>query len=188
MNYELLVAVIGAIWVGSEIVLAALRHSRRGESERHDRLSIILLWIFITASVFLAAVLRGVRAAHMRGGATTFLIGVALIVLGLAIRWTAVVTLWRYFTVDVSIRRDHRVIHHGIYRIIRHPAYLGSLISFIGLGVTFMNWLSLAAIVIGTLIVFSYRIAVEERALVTALGDEYRAYAARTKRLIPGVY
>jgi protein-S-isoprenylcysteine O-methyltransferase Ste14 len=114
--------------------------------------------------------------------------GVALIVLGLAIRWTAVVTLWRYFTVDVSIRRDHRVIQHGIYRIIRHPAYLGSLISFIGLGVTFMNWLSLAAIVIGTLIVFSYRIAVEERALVTALGDEYRAYAARTKRLIPGVF
>jgi protein-S-isoprenylcysteine O-methyltransferase Ste14 len=32
------------------------------------------------------------------------------------------------------------------------------------------------------------RIQVEERALVAALGDDYRQYAARTSRLVPGVW
>lgn len=35
---------------------------------------------------------------------------------------------------------------------------------------------------------FLYRINVEERALVQALGERYRAYVKRTKRLIPLVY
>jgi protein-S-isoprenylcysteine O-methyltransferase Ste14 len=35
---------------------------------------------------------------------------------------------------------------------------------------------------------FLYRINVEERALVQALGDRYRAYIKKTKRLIPLVY
>jgi protein-S-isoprenylcysteine O-methyltransferase Ste14 len=35
---------------------------------------------------------------------------------------------------------------------------------------------------------FLWRIRIEERALTDALGEEYRAYTQRTKRLIPFVY
>jgi protein-S-isoprenylcysteine O-methyltransferase Ste14 len=35
---------------------------------------------------------------------------------------------------------------------------------------------------------FLRRIRIEERALVEALGEQYRAYMRRTKRLIPFIY
>ena len=113
---------------------------------------------------------------------------IALIVAGVVLRWAAIATLRRYFTVDVAIRSDHRVVSPGLYGIVRHPMYLGSFLSFVGLGIAFMNWLSVVVIATVTALAFAYRISVEERALVTALGDDYRAYAARTKRLIPGVF
>jgi protein-S-isoprenylcysteine O-methyltransferase Ste14 len=184
----MLLAVVSAVWVGSEVILSIVRHSRSEDSVRRDRFSTAVLWICIAGAATGGSMLRGVRAAHMPGGVTTFFIGIALILIGIAIRWTAIVTLRRYFTVDVSIHTDHRVIEHGIYRVIRHPSYAGALVSFIGLGIAFMNWISLAVMILGTLIGFSYRIAIEERELIAALGDDYRNYAARTKRLIPGVF
>jgi protein-S-isoprenylcysteine O-methyltransferase Ste14 len=181
-----LLAYVSAVWVASELILSFVRHSKSSESR--DRFSFHLIWICITASIVAGSILRSVRPARIGGGATTFFIGIALIVAGLVVRWAAILTLRRYFTVDVAIRGDHRVIQHGIYRFVRHPAYLGSFVSFIGLGLAFGNWLSVIVIVVGTAIAFLYRISVEERALVAALGDEYRAYAARTKRFIPGVF
>jgi protein-S-isoprenylcysteine O-methyltransferase Ste14 len=186
MNHGLILSVVSAVWVASEILLIGVRHA--SSSESRDRLSLTVMWIFITGSVVAASFLRGVRATHMGGGAVTFFLGLALIAAGLVIRWAAILTLRRYFTVNVAIRSDHRVIQHGIYRFVRHPAYLGSAVSFAGLGVAFMNWLSLAVILVVTAIAFSYRISVEERALISALGDDYRTYAERTKRFIPGVF
>jgi protein-S-isoprenylcysteine O-methyltransferase Ste14 len=40
----------------------------------------------------------------------------------------------------------------------------------------------------GTLLVFGYRIHVEEAALTQGLGEDYRGYMRGTKRLFPGVY
>jgi len=55
------------------------------------------------------------------------------------------------------------------------------------LAATFQNWLSLACILLPIGAAVAYRIWVEELALEAAFGDEYRQYAATTKRLIPGV-
>jgi len=60
--------------------------------------------------------------------------------------------------------------------------------SFFGLGVAFCNWLSIIATTGIVAIGLAYRISVEEEALLSALGDDYRAYAAKTKRLVPGVF
>ena len=108
--------------------------------------------------------------------------------IGADAREIAILTLRRQFTVDVSIQEDHELIDRGVYAVIRHPAYTGAIISFAGLGLVFDNWLSFAAVLIIAVAALSYRIAVEERALVEHFGDRYRAYARRTKRLIPGIY
>ena len=39
----------------------------------------------------------------------------------LAVRWTAILTLGRFFTVDVAIYSDHSVVRTGLYRLVRHP-------------------------------------------------------------------
>ncbi|HSN01332.1 MAG TPA: isoprenylcysteine carboxylmethyltransferase family protein, partial [Rudaea sp.] len=69
-----------------------------------------------------------------------------------------------------------------------HPSYLGALIAFLGLGLALGNWFSVIALVLMTVIVYSYRIHEEETALRAALGERYADYCHRTKRLIPGVY
>ncbi|MDQ3284095.1 MAG: isoprenylcysteine carboxylmethyltransferase family protein [Acidobacteriota bacterium] len=188
MNPRTLLLVVCALWVASEVALGVAKRSRSGESSRKDRASLILLWIGITASVYFAIALQRHRATEMPGGIATFYAGIAILLLGVVLRWIAIITLWRYFTVDVAIRHDHRIISHGIYSIVRHPSYSGAVLSFAGFGIALRNWASLVILTLGALFAFSYRIAIEERALVEAFGEEYRAYAKKTKRLIPGIY
>ena len=69
----------------------------------------------------------------------------AKFVVGIAIRWYAIVYLGRFFTVNVAIAADHRLIDSGPYRFVRHPSYIGALMAFLGLGLTLGNWVSLAS-------------------------------------------
>jgi protein-S-isoprenylcysteine O-methyltransferase Ste14 len=115
-------------------------------------------------------------------------LGLVLIVIGVVIRWSAVRTLDKYFTVDVTILNDHKLIRSGLYKYVRHPSYLGLLIAVLGLGVTMVNWLSTIVMLVPHLIVILLRINEEERALEERFGDDYRVYCKETKRLIPLVY
>jgi protein-S-isoprenylcysteine O-methyltransferase Ste14 len=185
MPHSRLLAIVCIIWVASEVAVMVLKHAR-GNASRRDRGSLAVLWGGITIATFLGVMVSGYRPTGI--GAGTYRIGLGLIVLGIIIRAIAIATLWRYFTVDVSIREGHELVDRGLYRVIRHPAYAGSLISFIGLGFAFGNWLSVAIIAATTIIGFSYRIAVEESALIEHFGEHYRDYMRRSKRLIPGIY
>ena len=103
----------------------------------------------------------------------------------MVLRWTAVLSLGRLFTVDVAIHSDHTVVHSGLYRFMRHPSYTGLLIAFLGLGVFFRNWLSIFGLLVPITLAVMNRVRHEERALLRALGPEYADYCARTKRFIP---
>lgn len=181
---------VAAFWVGSEIVIMRMKHSDAAESTSHDRGSFMFIWLLFTLGPFCAGIATSVKATRIAAPLRPYAFwgGLALIVTGILIRWAAIATLKRYFTVDVAIARDHKVIDHGIYAVVRHPSYAGTLLSMAGLGLAFLNWLSVAICVVPAIVALGYRISVEERALTEALGDDYRAYAARTKRLIPGVY
>ena len=90
--------------------------------------------------------------------------------------------------VIVAIAAGHRLIDTGPYRFVRHPSYTGALMAFLGLALCLANWVSLAVMLIPVLLVFLRRMHVEEDALLQALGNQYRDYMQRTKRLIPAVY
>ncbi len=114
--------------------------------------------------------------------------GLVLLLTGTALRWAAIRALWRYFTVNVSILEGQRVIKQGLYGVVRHPAYTGLLLRYLGFGLAFANWLSAALIFLPLLCVTVYRICVEEAALREHFGEEYADYACATKRLVPGIY
>ena len=187
MPHMQLLAIVSAIWVASEIGVAVVKRAR-SEGERRDRGSLVVLWILITLATVAGANLRFLRATRIAHADAAFWTGIALIIAGVVLRAAAIATLRRYFTVDVAIREGHELVDRGIYGVIRHPAYTGSLLSFLGLGLAFGNWASVAVIMLVAGAAFAYRIAVEERALVAHFGERYRAYAARTKRLVPGIY
>ncbi len=180
---------ISTIWIISEIILAIVKRSGENENKALDKASLRILWITIVISIALGVYLstRGVGFIHP-GYKIISSCGLISIVLGLMLRWTAILTLRKYFTVDVSISSEQKLIETGLYRYIRHPAYTGSLLSFLGLGLSLSNWLSTLIIALSTFFAFSYRIRIEEAALIGAFGEKYLQYSARTKRLIPGIY
>jgi protein-S-isoprenylcysteine O-methyltransferase len=185
-----LISWLGYAYMLSEMVLALMRRSRRSDARSADRGSLALLWVVIVISITLAYSLAYTApAADMSADPRPLrTVGLIVFIAGLALRWYAIIYLGRFFTVNVAIASDHRVIDTGPYRYVRHPSYSGALLAFLGLGLCIANWLSLACAVIPTFFAFLWRIRVEEAALSAALGDAYREYMRHTRRLIPAIY
>ena len=114
-------------------------------------------------------------------------LGIGLAAAGGALRLWPVFVLGNRFSGLVAIQPGHRLVTTGVYRIIRHPSYLGLLTNALGWALAFRSGvgLILVALLIPPLIV---RINSEERLLSSEFGDEYESYRARTSRLIPGIY
>ena len=112
----------------------------------------------------------------------------ALVAGGALLRWWAILTLGRLFTVDVAVQQKHRVVRTGPYRLVRHPAYAGLLLSLLGIGVALGSWQAPPLLLLPALGGLLYRIGVEERALLRGLGDDYAAYRRTVRfRLVPFV-
>jgi protein-S-isoprenylcysteine O-methyltransferase Ste14 len=116
-----------------------------------------------------------------------FYMGLGLLVAGIGLRAYATRTLGRSFTLEVMTRPEQVVVDSGPYRWIRHPAYSGSLLTVLGILICATNWLSLACLA-PVLVGYGYRIAIEESALALDMGQPYRRYMRRTKRLIPFLF
>ncbi|KAI0036302.1 hypothetical protein K488DRAFT_41409 [Vararia minispora EC-137] len=135
-----------------------------------------------------------------------FLLGVALEVLGAAIRMACFRALGVHFTYNLSIRDGHKLVRSGPYAIVRHPAYVGSMCA--GAGITFVelsagSWWREArvmdtrvgqtiAVVWGLLLLFSITVlarAPQEDAMLRArFGEEWEAYAREVRWwFVPGL-
>jgi len=179
---------LSVAWVVSEIILSRVKHSKSTDTKR-DRASLVTLWITISVSIS-AGVIIGMQdtGRFLPRSALIATTGIALIVLGLVLRWVAILSLGRQFTVDVAITEGHQLVSTGVYRVLRHPSYTGSLLSFLGLGLAFSNYFSVAMIFVPICAAFRYRIHVEEKTLVATFGDEYLKYRTSTWGLVPGIW
>ncbi len=188
MNPSVIIIIVSCLWLGSEITLIRMKHSQPMDAQ-FDRFSIRKIWVTIFVSVNLGVLFGIQQIGHVEFGSRIFpFAGITLIVCGLFVRWFAVFSLKYQFTVDVSIRKNHRMIKEGIYHYVRHPAYAGILLSFLGLGLYFSNYLSLLIIFVPACVAFLHRVHIEEEVLIHAFGSEYLDYCASTKRFIPGIY
>jgi protein-S-isoprenylcysteine O-methyltransferase len=117
-----------------------------------------------------------------------FATGIAVLWIGLWLRWWSIRTLGHFFRTSVVIQGEHRMITTGPYRKIRNPSYSGAMLIVAGIGLALDNWVSLAFVVVFSLIAYARRIQVEQEALVEHFGQPYRDYIARTWALIPFVW
>jgi protein-S-isoprenylcysteine O-methyltransferase Ste14 len=176
-------ALVSAWFVGEYLLQ---RRVRRQSPQRSD-------WTYhaVVGAVLAAfAAAFGVARLPTAIGGGWWLVGagLGLLVVGVALRLWAMVVLGRFFTFRVSIQEGHRVVTGGPYRLVRHPGYTGLLLACLGLGIALANWLSLAVLALLPLAAIVVRIRVEERELLGALGDDYRAFAAGKARLLPFVW
>jgi protein-S-isoprenylcysteine O-methyltransferase Ste14 len=157
--------------------------------EREDRSN---RWIFIPLLVI--GLLSGYLPAYterkgwwvLDGDAVRWL-GVSLYLAGGVLRIWPVFILGRRFSGLVAIQPGHELVTDGVYRIIRHPSYLGACILMFGWALAFRSGvgLILAALIIPPLLA---RIRSEEALLRAQFGEQYEAYCRRTARLVPGLY
>jgi len=114
--------------------------------------------------------------------------GVPFVVLGLIARVVARLTLGKEFSPVVQTTNAHKLVTAGIYGIIRHPAYLGTLCLLIGFPLCFGSMVGLGIAFVVGVPVLAYRIQVEERALRAWFGEEYGEYSRKTNRLVPYIW
>jgi protein-S-isoprenylcysteine O-methyltransferase Ste14 len=148
----------------------------------------------------LVAVLIGQAVAHVSGPrALRFLVGgpnaphgllqvagAALMFGGIALLAAAQLNLGASWRMGIKEGEAPGLVVGGLYRLCRHPIYLGLLTAIGGYAAMLPTALSLALLAVAYVGVRA-QAAAEEAYLVRTYGDAYHAYARRTGRLLPGL-
>ena len=180
--------VLGLAYGLSEFAMAARKRSGAG-ARSHDRGTLPLVWVALGAGLAAGiGIARNVELGRFELTRAASVVAIVLLAGGIVLRWWAIHVLGRFFTVDVAIHEGHELVTRGPYRVLRHPSYTGALLSFAGIGLTFGNWLALAALLAPVVAALVVRIHVEEQALSGQFGEAWREHAARTWRLVPFVW
>jgi protein-S-isoprenylcysteine O-methyltransferase Ste14 len=153
----------------------------------------VLIFLGIAASVLdptglVAGHGQVVRFESLSGINLIFMaIGLFMVILGFILRFVAIATLKKNFSGLLRIREGHTLVKNGIYHWVRHPAYLGAILLFLGIPIMLSS-------VIGFVVTFLlvpyllYRIKLEESMMIERFGKEYEDYMRQSKKLIPFVY
>ena len=177
------------VWLIPEMVGMAPQMAKisRRSAIIEDKSSLWILiglqWIGLALNFLLGWIFPAAAITWQR--MVIFALAMIAIFSGTALRWYAIVTLGRYFTRDVAVTQRQAIVKHGPYRIIRHPAYSGTLITMLGVGLALANWASLIVLLTCVMIGHLYRVRVEEKALIKAIGEPYIEYMHHTRRFIP---
>lgn len=185
MEWQILFTLLLGLWIVLEIFIGKLGLS--AESIMSDRGSALAVIITGVGAIALAFGVR-LRWSYPIGDAWVQWLGLLVMALGLLLRYGSIHWLGPMFTRFVQVLPDHKLVTNGPYSLVRHPSYTGLLVFFTGMGIALGDWLSLLFLTLIPPIGVIYRIKVEERALLKAFGQEYRAYMHRVKGLVPFVF
>ncbi|MCW2282445.1 protein-S-isoprenylcysteine O-methyltransferase Ste14 [Rhodoblastus acidophilus] len=170
---------VAALFVGGNL----------SSGEREDRKNRWVLPVFAVLGLAIA-VIPAFDDAHdisTFGGDGLRRFGVTLFALGGVLRLWPVAVLGHRFSGLVAIQPNHRLQTSGVYSLIRHPSYLGLLVSSLGWALAFRS--SIGVVLVGLLLIpLLARIKAEENLLASEFGAEYDAFRARTWRMIPGLW
>ena len=180
-QFAVRVAAIGAYlaWLVAETWLASIRELSLPDAPR-DKSSCELYAVSQGTTVVLALLVPTETGLALGVG------GLLLLLAGMVLRLSAVVTLGRFYSRRVRLLDDHQVVTTGPYRLVRHPAYLGTLAGHLGFILVFAHWLPLLLWAGLFLPMVVRRIVLEEPVLFELAG--YAEYAERRKRLVPLVW
>jgi protein-S-isoprenylcysteine O-methyltransferase Ste14 len=183
---ELYFDLVVSLWILSEVVGGGIiPYLRRQGSkiERRDRGSRLLIVGCIFLSIAIAFTFAASGIALLPGFLSYA--GTTLMLAGIVLRQWSMAVLGRFFTLAIGIQKGQKVVNSGPYRLVRHPSYTGAFLIVIGVGLALRSWGAVLVILFITGIAYGYRIRMEERVLVSELGDEYVQYRKTTKMFIP---
>ena len=165
----------------SEIFIFVYAHGKKDRKEiSRDRGTKWLLYLNFIVCIFISFYNVSKKAFDfirmMKFPGFCIELGIGLMLLGIVIRISAVLTLRKAFTLNVQVTLRQRLITSGLYQKIRHPAYTGSILSLVGVALALRNLLSVITVFCCCIICYQIRITVEETVLENRFGDEYLRY------------
>ena len=177
---------VATLVMASAAIFSDVNLSSGEREDRSNRWIFVPLLVIGLLSAFLPAYAER-QGWWILDGETVRWLGVFFYLAGGALRIWPIFVLGRRFSGLVAIQPEHELVTDGIYRVIRHPSYLGMIILMLGWALAFRSGLGviLAALIVPPLLA---RIRSEETLLRLQFGDEYDAYRRHTSRLIPGIY
>jgi len=113
--------------------------------------------------------------------------GTAIAVVALWLFWRSHADLGRNWSVSLEVRKDHRLVTHGVYSSIRHPMYAAIFLWSIAQALLLPNWLAGWSAFVTFATMYFLRIPREERMMCEFFGKEYRDYMGQTGKLFPRV-
>jgi len=181
-------AFVWAFWPEFRIITRAVRPASGAGSPDSGSCHVIMLgtWAAYAVAFPLAASSALQFPQSLRVAA--FVAGLAMLVGGSLLRRHCFRMLGPSFTGDVRVQGGQSIVASGAYAWLRHPSYTAGILMNTGIGVAIGSWASALVLGLASLGVYLYRIHVEERALVAALGEPYREFMRSRKRLIPYIY
>ena len=144
----------------------------------------VISWIAILLSIPLNRFGIAIISPHL----VLNVVGLVLMVIGICIRTFSAQTLGRYYSRTLVTETEQHLVTRGIYGVIRHPGYLGTITLFTGAAIAVSNFVTVLLIVLAILPVYIHRISMEEKMLRKVFGDEFAQYTSHTKKLIPFIY
>jgi protein-S-isoprenylcysteine O-methyltransferase Ste14 len=191
MNAQAYILIIAAsVWMTIEggLILRDMKNSKG--STRADRMTRWFNIVSISTAVLSPLVSFALPILQFNGAELPIVTwtGAVVICLGFILRYWSIAILGKHFRTTVEIEKGHTIVRKGPYKLIRHPSYSGIILFCTGYGMVSQNWLSLALCILLPALALIYRIKIEEEAFLAEIGDDYRRYQARTKKLIPGIW
>jgi len=186
-----------AVVVAATAVMIAIRAPHGRESRRvkvvksHktplESIILILAWTgFFIPLIWISSPAFSFAEYPLRIG--PLISGIVCFVIGLWLFYRSHADLGANWSVTLEVRDRHRLITQGIYRRVRHPMYTALLLYGIAHALVIPNWVAGPSNLVAFAVLFALRVRAEERMMLEQFGDEYTAYMARTKRLVPGVW
>lgn len=190
-------------WIAKVVVLAATvvmiairaPHGRRSRSVKVAKSHktpletglLVLAWVaFFVPLIWIASPAFSFAEYPLRSG--PLILGVMCFVLGLWLFYRSHTDLGTNWSITLEVREQHRLITRGVYRRIRHPMSSALVLYALAHALVIPNWVAGPSNLVAFAVLFALRVRPEERMMLERFGDEYTAYMARTKRLVPGVW
>lgn len=171
-----------------EFVFTRTRLGSNPKISREDKRSFLFFFVSPFVGMFLWMFLLNTGRVGANPSWLQWILGWVIGIAGFAIRIVGKRTLGRFFSVRLQVAKDHEVVDQGLYASVRHPLYLGFILEWMAppliLGSPAGFLFITLPIIVGVLV----RIPREEEIMIEGLGEKYRSYMGRTKRLIPGVW
>ena len=183
----LLFIIVFSLWAVSELynTFETRRYRQTIDAHRNDQGSYWIILLVVWGSMIVSFLARAFNLGVFHGNLQ--FLGIGVVLLGIVLREWSVLSLGKFFTVSVMVISGQILVERGPYRWLRHPAYSGSILSLVGFPLSIGTWVGALLVLFLSMTGYLNRVRIEEKLLLEALGDEYRAYMQHTWRFFPGL-